>query len=109
MALSYMVRRANNAFGPVEAAVDTFGDDVSAELTKLTNPHVPEGGTNTDYRQMMTSHVSVAKTAPVEASSRVAVRVGMNRFGMRDLLVGLPEDRATARRAHTLPCMWAMV
>jgi len=63
MALSYMVRRANDVLGPVQAAVDTFGGEVAAVLKTKTDPFVPEGSSNVDYGLLMQTDLALSSAA----------------------------------------------
>jgi len=63
MALSYMVRRANDVLGPVQAAVDTFGNEVAAMLKTKTDPFVPEGSSNIDYGLLMQTDLAFSSSA----------------------------------------------
>lgn len=112
MALSHMVRRANDAFAPVEAAVDTFGVDVSGALTGMTGPFVPEGATNTDYAQLMGTQVAMSGAARgvvvVKGRAYNQTRSSKNKVGRTfrgsiDKVAGATRKLRNALREHYGP------
>jgi hypothetical protein len=100
MSMSFMVQRSEGAYGPVEATIATFGDEVAAVMKRETDPFVPEGSTNTDYRFLMDTQLSVSSSAlaVVVAKGKVYNRTKPKKNQLGGKFRGVIDSLATSWR-----------